>query len=135
MSQPLHLHSNHRTTAGLSGVSDYLERTSRNAVLHVAGLIDSATSGRRGNYATLALTMADVTTSSSGIRSFYEQNADVINQYFEFVDLVKLSKKLGVDQMVARKVPKTLLKKGGFFAAGLVFGAAALTLYTKNIKR
>jgi len=135
VNQHVHHRSHHATDSGLAGMSDYLERTSRNAVLHVAGLIDSATSGRRGKYATIALNMAGVTTSSSGIRTFYEQNADVIDQYFEYVDVVKLSKKLGVDQMVASKAPKTILKTSGLFAAGLVFGAAALTLYTKKTRR
>jgi len=117
---------------GLGGVGDYLQRTSRNAFLHFASLIGSATSGSRGKYATIALNMAGVTTSSSGISNFYKQNADVIDQYFEYVDVVKLSKKLEVDQMVARKAPKTILKTGGFLAAGVVLGVAGLTLYNRK---
>lgn len=117
---------------GLGRVGDYLQRTSRNAFLHVASLIGSATSGRRGTYATIALNMAGVTTSSSGISTFYEQNADVIDQYFEYVDVVKLSKKLDIDQRVASSAPNAILKTGGLLAAGIVLGVAAHKLTKKN---
>ena len=129
-------HQSHLATdAGLAGVSDYLERTSRSAFIHFASLIHDATSGRRGKYATIALNMAGVTTSNEGISRLYEQHSDVIDDYFEYVDVIALSKKLDVDQMVARKAPQTILKTGGLFAAGLVFGAAALTLYNKKTRR
>ena len=127
--------SNYITDSSLAGMSDYLERTSRSAFLHFASLVHDATSGRRGKYATIALNMAGVTTSNEGISRLYEQHSDVIDDYFEYVDVIALSKKLDVDQIVARKAPQTLLKTGGLFAAGLVFGAAALTLYTKKTRR
>jgi len=117
---------------GLGSVADYLQRTSLNAFLHFASLIGSATSGSRGKYATIALNMAGVTTSSSDISNFYKQNADVIDQYFEYVDVVKLSKKLDVDQMVASNAPKAILKTGGLLAAGIIIGAAGLTLYNRK---
>lgn len=117
---------------GLGSVGDYLQRTSRNAFLHFASLINSATSGRRGKYATIALNMSGVTTSSNGISKFYEQNADVLDQYFEYVDVVKLSQKLEVDQMVADRAPTIILKTGGLIATGILIGIVGFKLYNRK---
>ena len=117
---------------GLGSVGDYLQRTSRNAFLHAAALIGSATSGRRGKYATIALNMADLTTSKQGISSLYEQHSGVIDAYFEYVDVVKLSKKLKLDQMAASSAPKAILKAGGLVAAGILLGVAGRTLYNRK---
>jgi len=114
---------------GLGSIGDYLEQTSRNAFLHFASLINNATSGRRGKYATIALNMAGVTTNKEGISRIYEQHSDVIDDYFEYVDVIALSKKLEVDQMVASSAPKAIAKTGGFLAAGIVLGVAGLKLY------
>jgi len=117
---------------GLGSIGDYLERTSRNAFLHFASLINSATSGRRGKYATIALNMAGVTTNKEEFSRIYEQNSDVIDDYFEYVDVIVLSKKLEVDQMVASNAPKAILKTGGLLAAGIVLGVAGLKLYNRK---
>ncbi|MBE9047791.1 hypothetical protein IQ255_25915 [Pleurocapsales cyanobacterium LEGE 10410] len=117
---------------GLGSIADYLERTSRNAFLHFASLINSATSGRRGKYATIALNMANVTTNKEEFSRIYEQNSDVIDDYFEYVDVIALSKKLEVDQMVASNAPKAILKTGGLLAAGIVLGVAGLKLYNRK---
>jgi len=117
---------------GLGSIGDYLEQTSRNAFLHFASLINNATSGRRGKYATIALNMAGVTTSKEGISRIYEQHSDVIDDYFEYVDVIALSKKLEVDQMVASSAPKAILKTGGLLAAGIVLGVAGLKLYNRK---
>ena len=117
---------------GLGSIGDYLEQTSRNAFLHFASLINNATSGRRGKYATIALNMAGVTTNKEGISRIYEQHSDVIDDYFEYVDVIALSKKLEVDQMVASSAPKAIAKTGGLLAAGIVLGAAGLKLYNRK---
>jgi len=117
---------------GPGSIGDYLQRTSRNAFLHVAALIDSATSGRRGKYATIALNMANLTTSKEGISRLYEQHNDVIDEYFEYVDVVKLSKKLKVDQMVAKRAPAIILKTGGLIGAGVLIGVAVTKLYNRK---
>ena len=117
---------------GLGSIGDYLERTSRNAFLRFAGLIGSATSGRRGKYATIALNMAGVTTSAEGLSSHYEQHAEIIDQYFEYVDVVALSKKLDVDKSVARQTQSAAIKGGGLLAAGILIGVAGLNLYNRK---
>lgn len=117
---------------GLGNISDYLERTSRNAFLHFAGMINSATSGRRGKYATIALNMAGVTTSNEGISRLYEQHSDVIDEYFEYVDVVALSKKLEVDKAIATHAPTAILKVGGLLTVGILIGVAGLKLYNRK---
>jgi len=117
---------------GLGSISDYLERTSRNAFLRFAGLIGSATSGRRGKYATIALNMAGVTTSSEGISRHYEQNAKVIDEYFEYVDVIALSKKLDVDKTIAIHAPAAILKVSGLLTVGVLIGVAGLKLYKRK---
>jgi len=117
---------------GLGSIGDYLEQTSRNAFLHFASLINNATSGRRGKYATIALNMAGVTTNKEGISRIYEQHSDVIDDYFEYVDVIALSKKLEVDQMVASSAPKAIVKTGGLLAAGIILGVAGLKLYNRK---
>lgn len=132
MKELIHRRDYQIVDVGLSGIGDYLERTSRNAFLHFASLINSATSGSRGKYATIALNMAGVTTSKEGISRIYEQHSDVIDDYFEYVDVIALSKKLEVDQMVARSAPKAIAKTGGLIAAGIVLGVAGLKLYNRK---
>lgn len=117
---------------GLGNISDYLERTARNTFLHFAGMINSATSGRRGKYATIALNMAGVTTSNEGISRLYEQHSDVIDEYFEYVDVVALSKKLDVDKSIATHAPAAILKVGGLLTAGILIGVAGLKLYNRK---
>ena len=117
---------------GLGAIGDYLERTSRNAFLHFAGLINNATSGRRGKYATIALNMAGVTTSGKGISRHYEQHAQVIDEYFEYVDVVALSKKLDVDKAIATHAPGAILKVGGLLTVGILIGVAGLKLYNRK---
>jgi len=122
------------TDDGLGSVGDYLQRTSRHAFLHFAGLIANATSGRRGKYATIALNMAGVTTSADGISRHYEQHSDVIDDYFEYVDLISLAKKLGLDRSVTRSASSTIVKTGGLLAAGILLGAGGLTLYNTKFR-
>lgn len=117
---------------GLGGVRDYLEQTSRNAFLRFASLIDQATSGRRGKYATIALNMAGVTTDQQGISNLYQRHPDVIDQYFEYVDIVALSKKIEVDQVIGQSAPVAILKTGGVLAAGIIIGVAGMRLYNRK---
>ena len=117
---------------GLGGVRDYLEQTSRNAFLRFAGLIDQATSGRRGKYATIALNMAGVTTDQQGISNLYRQHPDVIDQYFQYVNIVALSKKMEVDQVIGQSAPVAILKSGGLLATGIIIGVAGMRLYNRK---
>ncbi len=117
---------------GLGSVGDYLQRTSRNAFLHAAALIGSATSGRRGKLATAGLNLAGVTTDSQGISRHYKQHAPVIDAYFEYVDLVALSKKLNVDKTIARKAPPAIFMVVGLLSAGALLGVVATRIYSKK---
>jgi hypothetical protein len=117
---------------GLGAIGDYLERTSRNAFLHFAGLINNATSGRRGKYATIAFNMANVTSSKEGISNLYEQHSDVIDQYFEYVDVVALAKRLEVDKAIAQSAPGVILKTGGLLLVGAAIGVTALKFYNQK---
>lgn len=117
--------------AGLSGIEDYLEQTSRNAFLQFAGLIDQATSGRRGQYATIALNMAGVTSNQQTISDHYAAHSDVIDQYFEHVDVLALAKKLGLDDAAAKGLPRAI-GQGGILLAGVAIGIAALTFYNRK---
>lgn len=122
----------HQPTAGLSGLEGYLERTSRNAFLRFAGLIDHATSGRRGKYATIALNMAGVTSNQQAISDHYAAHSEVMDQYFEHVDVIALAKKMGVDDAAARGIPRAIGRAGGLLLAGAAIGVAALTLYNRK---
>ncbi|MEX2352220.1 MAG: hypothetical protein WD529_07285, partial [Balneolaceae bacterium] len=113
-------------------IREYLETTSRNAFVKFAGLINSATSGRRGHLATIALNMAGVTTDKNGISRVYEQHPGVIDRYFEYVDVVALSQKLNVDEAVAKRVSPAIIKGGGFLAAGIIIGVAGVTIYKRK---
>jgi hypothetical protein len=121
-----------QSSAGLSGIESYLEQTSRNAFLRFAGLIDHATSGRRGKYATIALNMAGVTSNQQAISDHYAAHNDVIDQYFEHVDVIALAKKLDVDDAAAKGIPRAIGRTGGLLLAGAAIGVAALTLYNRK---
>jgi hypothetical protein len=117
---------------GLGSISDYLERTSRNAFLHFAAMINNASSGRRGKYATIALNMANVTSSKEGISRVYEQHPEVIDQYFEYVDLIALAKKMELDRSISRHVPIVILKTGGLLLVGVALGVIGFNFYNQK---
>lgn len=117
---------------GLGSISDYLERTSRNAFLHFAGMINNATSGRRGKYATIAFNMANVTSSKEGISNVYEQHSEVIDQYFEYVDVTALAKRLEVDRTIGQRAPGVILKTGGLLLAGAALGVTIFKFYNQK---
>jgi hypothetical protein len=118
------------TGTGLLGMDDYLQRTSQNAFKLFAGKLQSATSGRRGQLATMGLNMANLTTSKAGINKVYEQNAGVIDAYFEYVDLVALSEKLGVEEAVSTGVSRSLHKTGSMILIGMAIGMAGQRIFT-----
>jgi hypothetical protein len=97
-----------------------------------AGLIDQATSGRRGQYATIALNMAGVSSNQQAISDHYKAHSDVIDHYFEHVDVIALAKKLGVDDAAAKGIPRAIGRAGGLLLAGAAIGVAALTLYNRK---
>ena len=117
---------------GLGGIRSYLESTSRNAFITFANLIDQATSGSRGRYATIALNMAGVTRDQKAISRVYEENPAIIDRYFEQVDVVALARKLDVDNTVAGKVAPELIRAGSYTAVGIIAGVAGLKLYNRK---
>lgn len=123
------------TGTALHGLDNYLQRTSQNAFKLFAGKLQSATSGRRGQLATMGLNMANLTTSKAGINKVYEQNAGVIDAYFEYVDLVALSEKLGVEEAVSTGVSRSLIKTGSLILIGMAIGMAGQRIVTGKRKQ
>ena len=116
----------------MGGIRSYLESTSRNAFITFANLIDKATSGSRGRYATIALNMAGVTRDQKAISRVYEENPAIIDRYFEQVDVVALARKLDIDNTVAGKVAPELIRAGSYMAVGIIAGVAGLKLYNRK---
>lgn len=110
------------TGSSLHGMDDYLQRTSQNAFKLFAGKLQSATSGRRGQLATMGLNLANLTTNKHALNGVYQKNAPVIDAYFEYVDLVALSEKLGVEETVYTGVSRSLIKTGTVLLAGMAIG-------------
>lgn len=123
------------TGSGLHGMDDYLQRTSQNAFKLFAGKLQDATSGRRGQLATMGLNLANLTTSKAGINKVYEQNARVIDDYFEYVDLVALSEKLGVEETISTGVSRSLIKTGSLILIGMAIGIAGQRIVTGKRKQ
>jgi len=120
------------TPAGLGGARDYLENTARSAFVYAAGLIDHATSGSRGKYATIALNMANLTTDKQAISHHYGQHPEVIDRYFEYVDVGALARLVGAEKTVTKNLPRAALKAGSLVAAGILLGAGGLGIYHRK---
>ncbi len=123
------------TGSALHGMDDYLQRTSQNAFKLFAGKLQSATSGRRGQLATMGLNLANLTTSKAGINKIYEQNAGVIDAYFEYVDLVALSKKLTSDDALSSSAKSPLIKYSSTLLIGITIGVLAYRKYNLTSKK
>lgn len=123
------------TGTALHGMDDYLQRTSQNAFKLFAGKLQSATSGRRGQLATMGLNLANLTTSKAGINRVYEQNAGVIDAYFEYVDLVALSKKLTTDDPLSSSAKSPLIKYSSTLLIGIIIGVLAHQMYNSTSKK
>lgn len=117
------------TDSALHGLEDYLQNTSQNAFKMFAGKLQDVTSGRRGQLATMGLNLANLTTDKQGINTVYQQNASVIDDYFEYVDLVAMSKKLGVDEVVSGSVSSSLIKNGSLLVVGITIGVAIQRMF------
>jgi hypothetical protein len=117
------------TDSALHGIEDYLQNTSQNAFKIFADKLQHATSGRRGQLATMGLNLANLTTDKQGINNVYQQNASVLDDYFEYVDLVAMSKKLGVDEEVSGSVSNSLIKYGSLLLVGITIGVAAQRMF------
>ncbi|MDZ7660466.1 hypothetical protein [Fodinibius sp.] len=117
------------TDSALHGLEDYLQNTSQNAFKVFAGKLQDVTSGRRGQLATMGLNLANLTTDKQGITTVYQQNASVIDDYFEYVDLVAMSKKLEVDEVVSDTVSSSLIKNGSLLLVGIAIGVAAQRMF------
>jgi len=117
------------TGSALHGLEDYLQNTSQNAFKMFAGKLQDVTSGRRGQLATMGLNLANLTTDKQGITAVYQQHASVIDAYFEYVDLVAMSKKLGVDEAVSGTAANSLIKNGSLLLVGIAIGVAAQRMF------
>ena len=123
------------TGTGLHGMDDYLQHTSQNVFKLFAGKLQSATSGRRGQLATMGLNLANLTTSKAGINRVYEQHAGVIDAYFEYVDLVALSKKLTTDDPLSSSAKSPLIKYSSTLLIGITIGMLAHRTYNSTSKK
>ncbi|MCW9709045.1 hypothetical protein [Fodinibius salsisoli] len=117
---------------GMGDLSSYLRHTSRNAFKKAIGLADRALSGRKGQAATTALVLAGLTKDRRSFQGVFNRNADVINQYFEHVDLQAVSDMIGLQETVAKSKPVAIIKHVGIFSAGIAIGVAVLSLYNRK---
>jgi len=117
---------------GMGGLNSYLRQTGRNAFKKAIGLADLALSGRKGQAATMALVLADLTKDRRSFQQVFNRNADVINQYFEHVDLQAVSDMIGLQDTVAKSKPVSIIKQAGIFSVGIAIGIAGLTFYSRN---
>jgi len=117
---------------GMGDLSSYLRQTSRNAFKKAIGLADRALSGRKGQAATTALVLADLTKDKRSFQQVFDRNADVINRYFEHINLQAVSDMIGLQDSVAKSRPVSMIKKAGVLSIGIAIGVAGITLYNKN---
>ena len=117
---------------GMGDLKSYLRHTSRNAFKKAIGLADRALSGRKGQVATTALVLADLTKDKQSFQQVFNQNANVINRYFEHVDLQAVSDMVGLQDSVANSKPVSMIKHAGILSVGIAIGVAGLSLYNRN---
>lgn len=117
---------------GMGDLKSYLRQTSRNAFKKAIGLADRALSGRKGQAATTALVLADMTKDKQSFQQVFNQNADAINRYFEHVDLQAVSDLIGLEDTVANSKPMAALKNAGILSVGIAIGVAGIKLYNRN---
>jgi hypothetical protein len=116
----------------LAGVGDYLQQTGQNAFYKLFAVADRALSGRKGQAATLAFSLAGVTTDKQAFKAAYSRHSDAINEYFEHVDLAKIGATLEADRALTSKVIRPLARDVLFLGAGLALGALLTTTFTKD---
>ena len=117
---------------GMGDLNSYLRQTSRNAFKKAIGLADRALSGRKGQAATTALVLADLTKDKRSFQQVFNRNAAVINRYFEYVDLQAVSDLIGLEDTVANSKPMAALKNAGILSVGIAIGVAGIKLYNRN---
>ena len=83
----------------------------------------------------MGLNLANLTTSKAGINGIYEQNASVIDAYFEYVDLVALSEKLTSDEPLSGSTKSSLIKYGSSLLIGITIGVLAHRTYNSSTKK
>ena len=117
---------------GMGDLSSYLRQTSQNAFKKAIGLADRALSGRKGQAATTALVLADLTKDRRSFQGVFNRNADVINRYFEHVDLQAVSDMIGLQDSVAKSKPVSIIKQVSILSIGIAIGVAGLSLYHRK---
>jgi hypothetical protein len=83
----------------------------------------------------MGLNLANLTTSKAGINRVYEQHAGVIDAYFEYVDLVALSKKLTTDDPLSSSAKSPLIKYSSTLLIGITIGMLAHRTYNSTSKK
>lgn len=119
---------------GMGDLQSYLERTSKNATRKAISLANRALSGRKGKAATMAILMADLASDRQAFNSAYKKHADVINEYFEYVDLSAAAKLMNTDEAIAKSLPLTIAKNLGILSAGILLGVAGMTFFNRKNK-
>lgn len=119
---------------GMGDLQSYLSQTSRNAARKAIALADRALSGRKGYAATTAIIMAGLAKDKRALSRLFDDHSDVINRYFEQVDLTAVSRLVGLEDTVAGATSSTL-KSALVLSAGIALGVAGLTLFNRNTKR
>jgi hypothetical protein len=118
--------------AGLGRFSDYLQQTGRNAISRAIQYANHFTSGQRGRYATMAINLAGITNDREEFQAVFDRNPEVLNEYFEHVDVEKLARLLDVDEAIARSVPRAIKRSAVPVAVGAIIGVVGLTIYNRK---
>ena len=98
----------------------------------LVSIADMLSAGRRGKFVTDALESFDLAKDPQQLKSIYDQNSGIINDYFNQVDLVKVNKAFGgqakpvmkaaIKDIAVNNIPGILIGT----AAGIVLGRLLL---------
>lgn len=118
--------------------SGYIELGNGEVFNFITNQIDSLTSGRKGRVFTEAVILSEIAKNPIGLRSRYQANREILDSYFEEIDLNKLANKIGQDH-IQKATQKTV---GGFvganwipFTVGVGVGAALLLIANRKTRK
>ncbi len=119
---------------GMGGLQSYLSRTSRNAVRKAMSIANRALAGKKGNAATTAILLANLTADKEAFRATFGKYKQEINEYFEHVDLQAAGELMGLEDSIVQS-SSSALRGAGYVSAGILLGIAGVTLYNRQRKQ
>lgn len=120
------------TDDGIGNVKEYLQNSAENAVTKLVQYASYLTSGNRGRYATIALNLSGISSDSKALQAVYDANPEVLNEYFEHVEIQQLARLLNLEKTVATKAPKAMAVTGAIAMIGVAVGVAGTIYYNKR---